>query len=171
MVRKANNGFHYRATTRLVFAEWACEITFGNHSKFWWNRLPNSCIVSANPNCASLRRFRYCRTKAPNSDGFANASHCRWLLVWHSPKSFIAGIHRASKHKILPNQNAVFVTFFIKDIFCINSAAPNPQHIHIGINCIFDYRLVHRIGGTWQKLSGGMTLAPFINTDCPFTLK
>ena len=40
---------------------------------------------------------------------------------------------RAGKHKLLPNQDAHSVAVFIEAVFLIDAAAPNPEHIKIGI--------------------------------------
>src|SRR5437870_13187854 len=46
-------------------------------------------------------------------------------------KFLIAGIHAASEHEILPNQNAQLVAEVVKVVTLVNAAAPNTHHVHV----------------------------------------
>src|SRR5947209_17781421 len=46
-------------------------------------------------------------------------------------KLLIAGIHAASEHEILPNQNAQLVAEVVKVVALVNPAAPNTHHVHV----------------------------------------
>ena len=46
-----------------------------------------------------------------------------------------AGIGAAGEHEILPDGDSVFVAQIIKGIVFVDAAAPNAQHIHVGIGC------------------------------------
>ena len=57
------------------------------------------------------------------------------LLRLHSHvlgKGVLFGVDSASEDKILPDQDAVPVTQIIEAFFLVESAAPHPQHIHVG---------------------------------------
>ena len=45
-----------------------------------------------------------------------------------------AGIHRAREHEILPNQQPFFVAKIIEVFHFIDSAAPNADHVHLGLH-------------------------------------
>src|SRR5260221_8697283 len=46
---------------------------------------------------------------------------------------FVTRIQAASEHEILPHENPHFVAEIIKIVTLINSAAPDAQHVHVGV--------------------------------------
>ena len=49
-------------------------------------------------------------------------------------KVIIGGIERAGEHRVLPDKNAKLVTDVVKAVTFIPSAAPDPDHVHIGVD-------------------------------------
>src|SRR6185295_13507396 len=45
----------------------------------------------------------------------------------------MSGIHAASKHEVLPDENSQLVTKFVKVVVLINSTTPNTKHVHVCI--------------------------------------
>ena len=64
------------------------------------------------------------------------------LLPHIFEESIISGVHTAGKHKVLPHQNPVAVAEFVEIIIFVYAAAPDTQHIHIGIDGQTDDPLV-----------------------------
>ena len=58
----------------------------------------------------------------------------------------------ASEHEVLPNQNAVFVTKVVEKIILVDAAAPDTEHIHVGIDRIEDCLFVALGGDTRQEV-------------------
>src|SRR6185369_9588713 len=46
----------------------------------------------------------------------------------------IAGIHAASKHKLLPHEYSHLVAHVVEIIGLVNAPAPHAQHVHVCIN-------------------------------------
>ena len=46
-----------------------------------------------------------------------------------------AGIRAAREHQILPDRDAVAVAQVVKHVIFINAAAPDAQHVHVGLRC------------------------------------
>ena len=49
-------------------------------------------------------------------------------------KVIIGGIERAGEHRVLPDKNAKLVTDVVKAVTLIPSAAPDSDHVHIGVD-------------------------------------
>ncbi|MNC20915.1 hypothetical protein D3C75_688820 [compost metagenome] len=58
----------------------------------------------------------------------------------------VPGIHTASEHKVLPDQQSVFITELIKNIFFIYTAAPNAQHVHVRFYCCGNFMPIPLLG-------------------------
>ena len=48
-------------------------------------------------------------------------------------KRLVARVDIAGEHKVLPNQKSHLVAVIVESVMLVNSAAPNPYHVHIRI--------------------------------------
>ncbi len=69
-------------------------------------------------------------------------------------------IGRAGKHKVLPDDDAVFVTPVIKGFRCVMTAAPNPQEVVIGLLAI----LQQADGFIWRYANQNLIFRNIIGT-------
>ena len=58
------------------------------------------------------------------------------LLDFRCDIFLVFSIHRiatAGKHKILPHHEPKLVANIIESVFLVNAAAPDPNHVHVGV--------------------------------------
>ena len=83
------------------------------------------------------------------------------LLFYIFQKSGIARIKAAGKHKILPYQDPIFITQIIKFVILVNSATPNPDHVHVYILCCLNEIFVFLFCNPGQKIILWDIVGPF----------
>ena len=87
-----------------------------------------------------------------NAGVIAQAAHIvDGLLTNVFKESLIGGVHRAGKHEVLPNKNAVFITKFIETIVLIDTTSPDAQHVHVHLHRIGYGAPIDGIGHARQK--------------------
>ena len=70
-------------------------------------------------------------------------------------------INATSEHEILPNQNTVFITKIVEEVFFIDTASPYTKHVHVGIDRIHNCRFILFGGNTWQEVILGNIVSTF----------
>src|SRR6266481_8057138 len=48
-------------------------------------------------------------------------------------KLLVARVHAAAEHEVLPDENPLLVAEIIEIVTLVNTAAPDAQHIHVGV--------------------------------------
>src|SRR2546421_8029402 len=76
-------------------------------------------------------------------------------------KRFIARIQATAEHEILPDENSHFVAKLIEIVTLINSAAPNPQHIHVSVAHGLNQFAILILGNAARKTIGRNPVAAF----------
>ena len=73
-------------------------------------------------------------TPQRNAGVIAQAFDVVHRLLFHIAQEFwVTGVHATGKHEVLPNQHACFVAQIVKDVVFIKTAAPDAQHVHVGV--------------------------------------
>ncbi len=60
----------------------------------------------------------------------------------------VGRVNAAGKHEILPDQEPVAVAEIVEHVFRVVTAAPNAEHVHVGVHGAFQQPLQHRFGDT-----------------------
>ena len=76
-------------------------------------------------------------------------------------KRFIGRIQAASKHEILPDENAHLIAKFIEVVTLINTAAPHTKHVHVGIAHRLKQLAIFLFGNAARKTIGRNPVAAF----------
>ena len=65
------------------------------------------------------------------------------LITHILQKSLITGIGIAGEHEILPHQQAQFIAIVVKGVILVNTATPNPDHVHVDLRSIMEQTVIH----------------------------